>query len=129
MRSELDREHGESYRWLFRDENSEQPDTIDPFRMACYMSFKITTLLYFPLMNDVVRFVWSLWHMLVLYLTLVFVIMNFAEDLSSTDENEYHDTFAKDCDYVLVSTTGIAALVATADAILCTACFVEKKML
>ena len=67
VRSDLDSEHSESYRWLFRDENSEQPGAIEPFRMACYMGFKIITILYFPLMNDIVRFLWSLLHLVMVY--------------------------------------------------------------
>ena len=133
VRSELDREHGESYRWLFRDENSEQPGAIEPFRMACYMGFKITTILYFPLTNDIFRFFWSLWHLLVMF-TIMYLSSARTRAITAYEYDYYYDDdddavrLVKVIIYSLEGITVIALLVAIADVAICTAYWIRKRL-
>ena len=146
VHSELDREHGESYRWLFRDENSEQPGAIEPFRMACYMGFKIITILYFPLMNDIVRFLWSLLHLVMVYsVTSIwftifqspiryhsFCTYNYSYNpyymCNRTEFSSEIISLQKGTIYSLDGIAVIASLVATADVVICIAYLIRKRL-
>ena len=137
VRSELDREHGESYRWLFRDENSEQPGTIKPFRMACYMGFKITTIIFLPLMNDIARFLWSLLHLVMVYTitSLSLIAIKWGIDYrcynNSCDGPEFSSeiiSLQKGTIYSLDGIAVTASLVATADVVICIAYLIRKRL-
>ena len=144
VRSELDREHGESYRRLFRDENSEQPGAIEPFRMACYMGFKITTIVYFPLINDIIRFLWSLLHLVMVYTvtSISFSIGTFQSAIryhhsscmyypyyrcNTTEFSSEIIGLQKGTIYSLDGIAVIASLVATADVAICTAYWIRRR--
>ena len=81
VRSDMERDHGRFYYWILRDRSSEEPQDIDQVRRARYIGFQLILTLHFPLTNDIFRFLWSLFQLLIIVsVAALFYLLYFSND-------------------------------------------------
>ena len=125
VQSDMERDHGRFYYWILGDRSSEEPRAVDPVRKARYMGSKLVLTLHFPLTNDIFRFLWSLFQLLIVISIAAVSYPSYADkkyygSVSRKKLHKEHDTAAE---YIIA----ISLILILGDFVICTVHIASKR--